>query len=90
METSEERIELRGAGGPLLGVLLLHPLRLEVKRGHRLFEVDLAGTLAQGAAVVFERVLRPYVEGEIGDLVAEEGGAEGAPGVDMRSVGGVA
>lgn len=54
----EERIELRCAGGPLLGVLVVRDFTLEVKRGHRLFEVDLRRTLEEGKGVVVERDLR--------------------------------
>ena len=53
----EERIELRCTGGPLLGILNIATVRLEVKRGHRLFEVDLRRTLAEGIPVIIERVL---------------------------------
>ena len=44
-----ERIELRGEGGPLLGILV-GGTALQIKRGARMFEVDLFGTLAQGRA----------------------------------------
>ena len=56
---TDQRIELRCADGPLLGVLDLASLRLEVKRGHRVFEVDILATLRTQEAVVLERVLRP-------------------------------
>ena len=52
----DERIELRCEGGPLLGVLV-GGTAIEVKRGARLFEIDLFGTLSNGAPVVFERLL---------------------------------
>ena len=52
----EERIELRCAGGPLLGVLV-GGTAIEVKRGARLFEIDLRSTLLYGAPVILERVL---------------------------------
>jgi hypothetical protein len=58
-----ERIELRCAGGPLLGVLV-GGTAIEIKRGLRLFEVDLAGTQASGEPVILERVLAPESEGE--------------------------
>ncbi len=63
-QESEGRIELRAAGGPLLGVLLLEPLRLEVRRSGRLFEVDLTETLRAKEAVVLERfvVQKPPAE----------------------------
>lgn len=51
-----ERIELRGEGGPLLGILV-GGTALQIKRGARMFEVDLFGTLAQGAPMILERVL---------------------------------
>ena len=54
----EERIELRCAGGPLLGVLV-GGTAIEVKRGARLFEIDLFGTLALGAALVYWLDRRP-------------------------------
>jgi hypothetical protein len=52
----EERIELRCASGPLLGVLV-GGTAIEVKRGARLFEIDLHSTLLFGAPVILERVL---------------------------------
>lgn len=52
----EERIELRCAGGPLLGVLV-GGTAIEVKRGARLFEIDLHSTLLYGTPVILERVL---------------------------------
>jgi hypothetical protein len=55
----QERIELRCAGGPLLGVLVVRGVTLEVKRGRRLFEVDLRRTLEEGVPVVVERVAHP-------------------------------
>lgn len=55
MEPKPERIELRCEGGPLLGVLVVRDGILEVKRGRRVFEVDLRRTLAVGVAVVIER-----------------------------------
>lgn len=48
------RIELRSSDGPLLGVLVLDPLRLEVKKGKRIFEVDLTATIVAGQAIVSE------------------------------------
>ncbi len=52
----EERIELRCVGGPLLGVLV-GGTAIEVKRGARLFEIDLYSTLVYGVPVILERVL---------------------------------
>jgi hypothetical protein len=52
----EERIELRCAGGPLLGVLV-GGTAIEVKRGARLFKIDLYSTLLLGTPVILERVL---------------------------------
>jgi hypothetical protein len=73
----EQRIELRSAGGPLLGVLILGAMRLQVKRGHRMFEVDLLGTQACGEPVVFERVLYPDGVDEV-DRVDEVDGVRDA------------
>lgn len=53
----EERIELRVRGG-LLGILV-GGTALVVKRGNRMYEVDLADTLFRGEAVIVERVLHP-------------------------------
>jgi hypothetical protein len=58
--SKDERIELRCAGGPLLGVLV-GGTAIEVKRGARLFEIDILSTLALGAPVILERMLQ--VEG---------------------------
>lgn len=55
---SMERIELRNEGGPLLGILI-GGTALQIKRGLRMFEVDLFGTMAQGMPVIFERMLTP-------------------------------
>lgn len=51
------RIELRGSGGPLLGVLYFEPLRIEIKRGKRVFEVDLGKTMVEGVPTIEERFL---------------------------------
>lgn len=53
--TEVQRIELRSTDGPLLGVLTLSPLRIEVKRGKRVFEVDLMETMRSGEAIVSEK-----------------------------------
>ena len=66
-----ERIELRSESGTLLGILV-GGTAIEIKRGLRLFEVDLLGTLGQGRPVILERVLfpdeavdsAPHMEGE--------------------------
>lgn len=57
----EERIELRGESGTLLGVLIVNTMRLQVKKGKRMFEVDLPGTVLGRTPVIFERVLHPEV-----------------------------
>lgn len=49
----EERIELRSVSGHLLGVLIERGL-IEIKRGRRLYLVDVLGTLGQGAPVILE------------------------------------
>lgn len=54
VQISAEPIALRCVDGPLLAMLRVDPLRLEVKRNGRIFEVDLYATLATGNAVVFE------------------------------------
>lgn len=54
----EQRMELRTEGGTLLGVLV-GGTALEIKRGARLFAVDLYSTLVHGAPVILERVLYP-------------------------------
>lgn len=51
----EERIELRVEDGPLLGILVPSTSVLEIKKGARVFEIDLPRTLAEGVAVVVER-----------------------------------
>ena len=53
-----ERIELRSESGTLLGILV-GGTAIEIKRGLRLFEVDLLETLDHGRPVIFERVLFP-------------------------------
>lgn len=52
-----DRIELRSDDGTMLGVLVIGGMRLEVKRGSRVFEIDLMGTKDARHPVVFERVL---------------------------------
>ena len=54
-----DRIELRSDNGTLLGILVIGGMRLEVKRGQRVFEIDLLGTRDMGHPVVFERLLYP-------------------------------
>ena len=80
-----ERIELRCEGGPLLGVLV-GGTAIEIKRGLRLFEVDLARTAVVGAPVILERVLAPEAESGLAASVADGNGVEsigdGAVGVD--------
>ena len=58
-----ERIELRSESGTLLGILV-GGTAIEIKRGLRLFEVDLLGTLGQGRPVILERVLFPHDPGD--------------------------
>ncbi len=53
-----ERIELRSESGTLLGILV-GGTAIEIKRGLRLFEVDLRETLSHGRPVILERVLFP-------------------------------
>ena len=53
-----ERIELRSDSGTLLGILV-GGTAIEIKRGLRLFEVDLLQTLGHGRPVILERVLCP-------------------------------
>ena len=53
-----ERIELRSDSGTLLGILV-GGTAIEIKRGQRLFEVDLLETLGHGRPVILERVLFP-------------------------------
>lgn len=53
----QDRIELR-VRGCLLGVIV-GGTALHVKRGHHMYEVDWGRTLAEGAPVIFERVLHP-------------------------------
>ena len=53
-----ERIELRSDSGTLLGILV-GGTAIEIKRGLRLFEVDLPQTLGNGRPVILERVLFP-------------------------------
>ena len=53
-----ERIELRSDSGTLLGILV-GGTAIEIKRGLRLFEVDLLETLGNGRPVILERVLFP-------------------------------
>lgn len=62
-----ERIELRSESGTLLGILV-GGTAIEIKRGLRLFEVDLLGTLGQGRPVILERVLFPD---EAGNAMAD-------------------
>jgi hypothetical protein len=61
-----ERIELRSESGTLLGILV-GGTAIEIKRGLRLFEVDLLETLGNGRPVILERVLFPD---EVGDAIA--------------------
>jgi hypothetical protein len=53
-----ERIELRSESGTLLGILV-GGTAIEIKRGLRLFEVDLTETLGHGRPVILERVVVP-------------------------------
>lgn len=53
-----EQIEVRSASGKLVG-MLVGGTALEIKRGPRLFAVDLLALLHGGVPVVLERVLHP-------------------------------
>ncbi len=68
----DERIELRCAGGPLLGVLV-GGTAIEVKRGARLFEIDLRSTLLFGAPVILQRVLNVEGTGNGGESAVGSG-----------------
>ncbi len=68
-----ERVELR-VRGCLLGVIDRGAQRLEIKKGHRFFEVDLAAALVGGSALILERVLHP----EGAPLIEQSEGVQGA------------
>ena len=70
----EERIELRTASGSLLGILV-GGTAVEVKKGQRLFTIDLWSTVTRGAPVIFERVLHDGPAGAAapGLMTAQDG-----------------
>lgn len=62
MLMAADAIELR-VRGTVLGVIV-GGTALEIKRGRRMYCVDLLGTLQHGEPVILERVLHPDNEGD--------------------------
>lgn len=53
-----ERIELR-VSGTILGVIDRGAQQMEIKKGDRVYMIDLIAALVGGSALILERVLHP-------------------------------
>lgn len=62
----EQRRELRSESGRLVGILV-GGTALEIKRGCRMFTLDVGGFSPECEVVIFERILHPDMSDEAVD-----------------------
>lgn len=61
-----ERIEIR-VSGTILGVIDRGAQQMEIKKGDKMYMIDLVAALVGGSALIIERVLHPEGDGEIAE-----------------------
>ena len=59
-----ERIELR-VSGTILGVIDRGAQQMEIKKGDKVYMIDLVAALVGGSALILERVLHPECDEEL-------------------------